>query len=112
MTVNKWAEIQVLIEEKLASLCSDQKRNESARDIVQLDQQSVGRLSRIDALQQQAMANAINLRQIHEQKGLQEALNRIKKNIYGQCLDCEEEIEIERLKARPTVLKCLECTKN
>jgi DnaK suppressor protein len=112
MTVNKWAAIQVLIEEKLASLYSDQKRNESARDIVQLDQQSVGRLSRIDALQQQAMANAINLRQLHEQKGLKEALNRIKKNIYGQCLDCEEEIEIERLKARPTVLKCLECTKN
>lgn len=112
MTVNKWAAIQVLIEEKLASLYSDQKRNESARDIVQLDQQSVGRLSRIDALQQQAMANAINLRQVHEQKGLKEALNRIKKNIYGQCLDCEEEIEIERLKARPTVLKCLECAKN
>ncbi len=57
----------------------------------------------------------INLRIREREKGLigkiMEALNRIEKGSYGICEACEEEIGLERLKARPVTTLCIECKK-
>ncbi|HEU4684474.1 MAG TPA: TraR/DksA C4-type zinc finger protein [Nitrospira sp.] len=42
-------------------------------------------------------------------KKIDEALDRMKKNTYGICERCEEEIPYERLKARPVTTLCISC---
>jgi len=80
---------------------------ESSRP-VELDQ-PIGRLSRMDALQQQHMAKANRL--WHEQRLLQvqNALKAIDRDSYGACRSCEEPVGYARLKARPETPFCLHC---
>ena len=42
-------------------------------------------------------------------KKIDEALDRLSKNIYGICERCEEEIPYQRLKARPVTTLCIGC---
>ena len=42
-------------------------------------------------------------------KKIDEALDRLSKNIYGICERCEEEIPYHRLKARPVTTLCIAC---
>ena len=88
MNSNTWNEIQLIIIDKLNQLALEDEKNKTASETVPLDQQSVGRLSRMDALQQQAMAKAVDLRRQIEKKTLEDALNRIIRNEYGECIDC------------------------
>ena len=111
MNSNIWNEIQLIIIDKLNQLALEDEKNKTASETVPLDQQSVGRLSRMDALQQQAMAKAVDLRRQIEKKTLEDALTRIIRNEYGECIDCGDFIEFERLKVKPSVLKCSECMK-
>ena len=111
MNSNIWNEIQLIIIDKLNQLALEDEKNKTASETVTLDQQSVGRLSRMDALQQQAMAKAVGLRRQIEKKTLEDALNRIMRNEYGECIDCGDFIEVKRLKVKPSVLKCSECMK-
>jgi len=74
---------------------------------VQLDQQAVGRVSRIDAIQQQQMAQANEI-QVSQQ------ILRIKKTLldpdeYGFCHECGESIGIGRLTIHPTAALCIHC---
>ncbi len=75
---------------------------------VDLDQ-PIGRLSRMDALQQQAMAKAN--REAHQRrlKLVEAALLMIKQERYGDCRRCEEPIGYPRLMARPETPFCLHC---
>lgn len=76
---------------------------------VTLDQSSVGRLSRIDAMQQQAIAQGMRERLVAQKRGLRAALDRIESGTFGLCCQCESEIEPERLEADPAVVFCTEC---
>lgn len=76
---------------------------------VQLDQTRVGRLSRVDALQQQALAKAALVRAGEQLRRVQAALQRIDSDAYGRCIDCREWIPLARLQADPCVLLCREC---
>ena len=82
-----------------------------AQKTVELDQQSVGRLSRMDALQQQAMAKAQNTRRAQNQARIHAALARIDEGEFGYCLDCGEEISPKRLELDPTTPKCISCAR-
>lgn len=77
---------------------------------VELDQQSVGRVSRIDAIQQQQMALASIQRMEQRLKHVKSALGRLKTEDFGFCLKCEEPIATKRLKARPESPLCLNCS--
>ena len=80
-----------------------------ARKTVVLDQQSVGRLSRMDAMQQQAMARATQTRRDHQGLRIKAALERMDQGEYGYCTDCGEEIALKRLQLDPTVPTCISC---
>lgn len=82
-----------------------------ARDTVTLDQTTVGRLSRMDSLQQQAMAEATERQRAAEQSRIEAALSRIEEGEYGYCLNCGEEIAEERLKIDPAATHCIKCAK-
>ena len=80
-----------------------------ARKPVELDQQSVGRLSRQDALQQQAMANAQEVRRGHEMHKIEQALVRIDDGEFGWCEECGEAIDVRRLEIDLTATHCAPC---
>ncbi len=75
---------------------------------VSLDQ-PIGRLSRMDALQQQSMSQASRQVAARRLEQVRAALQRIETGAYGYCLDCEEEIDLARLRARPEAPFCLDC---
>lgn len=81
----------------------------SASATVMLDQSSVGRLSRMDAMQQQAIAQGIRERQEMQKAKLEAALARIDSGSFGACCECGEPVEAERLALDPSVVFCLTC---
>lgn len=80
-----------------------------ARETVTLDQQSVGRLSRMDALQQQAMAQATERQRAAELVKIEQALGRIDEGEYGYCVACGEEVGAKRLEIDPAATHCIRC---
>lgn len=83
--------------------------SEQARSVVALDQTSVGRLSRMDAMQGQAMAQATQRRRQVEMQRISAALKRIEEDEYGWCIDCGDEIAAKRLEFDPTATLCIAC---
>ena len=77
--------------------------------VVQLDQSKVGRLSRMDALQAQAMAKASGERRALQLREIDAALRRIDDGSYGDCERCEQPINPRRLDADPTARLCIDC---
>ena len=88
------------------------RTNDEAGGVVELDQSRIGRLSRMDAMQSQAMALEIGRRNERELAGIGTALERIELGEYGVCLRCEEGISVARLQANPTATLCIECAEN
>jgi DnaK suppressor protein len=70
---------------------------------------SIGRLSRMDALQQQHMALARRQRVELQHLQIRSALARLSAGAYGSCVKCSEPIGYARLRARPETLLCREC---
>jgi DnaK suppressor protein len=82
---------------------------QESRRPVELDQSRVGRLSRMDALQNQAMALETDRRRQVELRLIEAALGRIESGDYGFCLSCGEEIAAKRLELDPTASLCIDC---
>ena len=95
----------VALTEKLEDLLTSTR--ESMRP-VDLDE-PIGRLTRMDAMQQQKMSGAqrhrfdLRLRQARQSLGLME------RDEYGLCRRCEDPIGYPRLSARPESPYCLDC---
>jgi len=80
-----------------------------SRRPVTLDQQSVGRLSRMDAMQGQEMALAQNRRREAELARIEQALARLAAGDYGYCVVCDEPIAAKRLESDPSIPTCVDC---
>ncbi len=76
---------------------------------VELDQTSVGRLTRMDAMQTQQMALDTARRRQQELAKVEGALRRIESGEYGICFDCGEEIDVRRLSVVPASTRCVAC---
>lgn len=77
--------------------------------IVKLDQNRVGRLSRMDAIQQQAMLQAGEVRRKNRLLEIKAALERIDDGVYGECSECLQAIPEARLEVDPAVEYCVKC---
>ncbi len=103
------AELERQVRTQLAAVEASLAQAESSAGTVELDQQRQGRLSRMDALQQQAMAQA-SVRQLgRERVALKRALARFETGDYGWCEDCGEPIGVARLRVRPESEYCIQC---
>lgn len=80
-----------------------------ATAIVALDQSAVGRVSRGDALQQQAMAMSRQQRLDIRRRKLDAALNRVAAGSYGMCCECEVMLDQARLDTDLAVVFCIDC---
>lgn len=70
---------------------------------------SIGRLSRLDSMQQQQLALANKRRHEEERNRLLEARRRIDGGTFGHCLLCHQDIDRERLELQPDAVMCVPC---
>lgn len=108
MTLNGKQARETLIarREELESLSEG---SAEARETVTLDQASVGRLSRMDAIQQQAMAQATERQRAVEISRIGKALERLDEDEYGICAECGEDVSEKRLEIDPAATHCIKC---
>ena len=99
------------LEERLQVITAEQERQKIETAPVELDPARVGRLSRMDAMQQQAMTQAAARLTDLERQRIQSALGRMESGDYGYCVICDEEIAEGRLRFDPSVLACISCAK-
>lgn len=92
-----------------AELAATEDTRQDAGQRVELDQTRVGRLSRMDAMQGQAMAKAAQQRAALQSRKIEAALARIEAGEYGECVACGEFIAEKRLEADPTAAFCIAC---
>lgn len=96
-----------LLQQRLSEL---QQPTMAERDqAVELDQSKVGRLSRMDALQQQAMLDATQERNQQQRIRLELALKRLNNGDYGFCDECDAPIAHKRLQVDPANPLCIAC---
>ena len=89
----------------------EQKSTAGDHKPVVLDQTTQGRLSRMDAMQVQAMAIETKRRREVGINRIKAALNRIKEGEFGFCLNCGDEIAVKRLDIDPSTPTCISCAK-
>ena len=94
------------MQQELESL---ENTSEDAAKTVVLDQSRVGRLSRMDALQGQAISKEMLRRRAIEKLQIIAALKRIENDEYGYCVKCGEEIVVKRLELNPAAALCIIC---
>lgn len=94
---------------RLAELDQLDASSAEGREPVTLQQDSVGRLSRMDAMQQQAMAQAEERRRAAERNRIKGALARLDEDEWGWCATCGEEIAEGRLRNDPSLATCVTC---
>ena len=82
---------------------------QQAEQVVELDQARVGRLSRMDALQAQAMSVETGRRRRQHIVAIDAALERLGAGGYGDCFECGELINPKRLEADPVATLCISC---
>ena len=98
-------QLQALEQELEATL----EQSKAAALPVTLDQSAVGRVSRIDAIQQQQMASASRRRARGRLEKVRAALRALDDEEYGECRRCEEPIDRRRLDTRPESPVCVRC---
>jgi DnaK suppressor protein len=105
------ARYRARLTEELAALRAASDTTSADRKPVQLDQSSVGRLSRMDAMQQQAMAAAQDARRQRRIREITAALQRLETDDFGYCEACGEFIGLPRLDLDPTLRHCVGCAR-
>ena len=113
MTINNEAReaCRKRLQARKQSLLSVRQTGEEAANVVELDQTRQGRISRMDAMQSQAMSVETNRRRKIELARIDSALERLDTGSYGDCVRCREEIDPRRLELDPAALLCINCAR-
>ena len=90
--------IKQSIENEIKDLKILSKKSKVSRNPVELDQQSIGRLTRIDAIQQQQLQIASEKNRLNRINLLNATLKRIETGNFGHCIICEEDIPFKNVK--------------
>lgn len=106
------AAMKARLEETKADLERLAHEHEHDSDVVEVDQTTQGRLSRMDALQGQAMAQEVARRRDAEIRRIDAALQRIDEGDYGYCVACGEEVALKRLELDPATPNCIDCARS
>lgn len=84
---------------------------QESRSTVELDQSKVGRLSRMDALQGQAMQSAVSGRRARDIALIDRAMQALDDGEFGYCEHCGDEIAPARLEINPLAVTCIACAR-
>lgn len=108
----KIAELRDELDRQLRRLERSMAVTETAMEPVKLDQTAVGRLSRIDSLQNQGLTRNLQEREKVKLAHIQEAFGRIEEGTYGLCVSCGGPIPFERLYVMPETPTCAACSQS
>jgi DnaK suppressor protein len=109
LSANELSHFKSLLIKQKTGLLEADETGEKAEEVVELDQTRVGRLSRMDAMQAQAMSLETGRRRRQHLLDIEAALERINDEEYGNCFECGEAINPARLNADPTATLCIGC---
>ena len=109
LTPKQKEELRALLQSKKIKLEQQLADAKSATAVVTLDQSSVGRLSRMDAMQQQSMAVSTRVKAEASLRKTLKALKRMDTGDFGYCSQCDEPIQFKRLSVQPEASHCLKC---
>lgn len=112
LTAAQRTELRALLLDTRQSLLSTRVATEDAAGTVHLDQTAVGRVSRIDAIQRQAVAETQKRRNELLLQQIDVALSRFHDDEYGVCKVCGDDIGYPRLSARPESPACVSCMRD
>ena len=102
-------ELRDVLVKALRKLRRSMELTDEAAKPVELDQMSVGRLSRMDSLQNQALSSNLQDRERARLAGILSALERIEEGSYGLCEECGDAIPYGRLLVFPEAVTCTGC---
>ena len=108
MDVDRLAYFRKRLEDLEQEIREDMNANPEDSGVVELDS-SIGRLSRMDALQNQQMALELKRRQENQLLRIENAFKRLAKGHYGLCGKCKKSIEEDRLEVFPDTVTCVLC---
>ena len=108
MDVDRLAYFRKRLEELEREIREDMDANPEDSGVVELDS-SIGRLSRMDALQNQQMALELKRRQENQLLRIENAFKRLANGQYGLCGKCKKPIEEDRLEGFPDTVTCMRC---
>jgi DnaK suppressor protein len=97
------------LERQLARLTRSMQVTDEALRPVELDQTAVGRLSRMDSLQNQSLSKGLREREVVRLSQIRAALERLDQGRYGVCTECGGAIPFERLYVFPEAPECADC---
>lgn len=109
MTETDNQHFRLLLQNLRAELLDASETGQHAEEVVELDQARMGRLSRMDAMQAQAMSVETGQRRRQHIVKIDAALERLDRDEYGACLECGDAINPKRLEANPTATLCITC---
>lgn len=109
LTIEQESELRAELERQLARLEKSMKITDEALETVELDQTAVGRLSRMDSLQNQSLSKGLRDREVVRHSQIREALQRLDGGTYGVCTVCGGQIPFERLFVFPEAPECADC---
>ena len=109
LTPDQLAELKQELERELARLHRSMATTQNATGPVELDQSSIGRLSRVEALQSQQLTKGLHEREQQREALILEALQRIEEGTYGTCVGCGAAIPYGRLLVMPEARSCTNC---
>ena len=106
---NKLQEFKLRLLRLKSDLNKAAETGQQAEEVVELDQARVGRLSRMDAMQAQAMSLETGRRRRQKLLDIDAALERLEADEFGDCFECGQIINPKRLAADPTATLCIQC---
>lgn len=109
LTKNQITYLQANLKELQTKLQEQLAQSKSSVEVVNLDQTLVGRLSRVDAIQQQGVAISARQNTTFRLRKIQIALRAIESEYYGHCEKCDQPIEYARLEVQPEANLCISC---
>jgi len=108
MTQNERSKIRSKIIKDIAHISEQITELEAKTQPIEPDC-SLGRLTRVEAMNEKAVNDKILAESRITLKRLQSALNRVDRESFGICIDCEEDIAMGRMMIRPESIRCVTC---
>lgn len=109
MTTEERNNLKILIEEKIGILGENIAELEELTKPI-APENAIGRVSRMDAINNRSVNEAALRQSRNKLKGLQNALRDIDKSAFGLCIRCGNPIPAGRLLLVPESRKCVNCS--
>lgn len=109
LTDDQLEDLRTELDRQLAKLEKSMKVTDEAMRTVELDQTAVGRLSRMDSLQNQSLSKGLRDRENVRLSQIRDALERMESGVFGTCTECGGPIPFERLFVFPEAPECGTC---